>query len=354
MIPRHISFIIAVVTAAAVVQGIVLVIAVMRSRNALAEKLPLAALMLAFSISLLHVRAFVRIDGTFTPFGVYGEPSQLLFGPLIFLYFRGLVGKRHHPAYALHLLPFIGALILIALLHASHASTAGTVIAVTAFLQIVVYLVMCHYSLHQYRTSLLTKHSAIREERFSLLRAIMIAIGICYLLKLPVLVMLTHGGPEYLDDILALLLAAAVYAVGYSSFLPAVTSPAEAAEPYKGSRLSAKESRKHYAMLCARMDGERLYKDPELTLKKLASIVDTPYYLLSQMINENSGSNFFDFVNRRRVDEVKRLFDDASMKGFTMLDIALEAGFNSKATFNKVFKSVTGMTPSAFSRRMPR
>jgi AraC-like DNA-binding protein len=69
---------------------------------------------------------------------------------------------------------------------------------------------------------------------------------------------------------------------------------------------------------------------------------------LSQVINQLEGKNFFDFVNAYRVEEVKRKMADDRSKKLTLLAIALESGFNSKTSFNMVFKKMTGQTPSQY------
>jgi AraC-like DNA-binding protein len=69
---------------------------------------------------------------------------------------------------------------------------------------------------------------------------------------------------------------------------------------------------------------------------------------LSELINSRMGCNFYDFVNKYRIEDVKQLMVDPKYKNFTILAIALEAGFPSKSTFNSIFKKFTGLTPSEY------
>jgi len=69
---------------------------------------------------------------------------------------------------------------------------------------------------------------------------------------------------------------------------------------------------------------------------------------LSQVINQQSGKNFFKFINEYRVEEAKRLLTDQSTQKYTILAIAYDCGFNSKSSFNTIFKQYTGKTPSDF------
>jgi AraC-like DNA-binding protein len=96
------------------------------------------------------------------------------------------------------------------------------------------------------------------------------------------------------------------------------------------------------------MSEERIYKHPQLDLKHLSQRLQTPAYLVTKAINEGLGVNFYDLVNRYRVEEVKSLLVSHDSKRFTIMAVAFDAGFNSKTTFNTAFKKVTGLTPSSY------
>ena len=67
--------------------------------------------------------------------------------------------------------------------------------------------------------------------------------------------------------------------------------------------------------------------------------------LLSRVINVGYNLNFNDFINGYRIKEVLSKIDDQQHKKVTLLGIALDSGFNSKATFNRAFKKQMGITP---------
>lgn len=96
------------------------------------------------------------------------------------------------------------------------------------------------------------------------------------------------------------------------------------------------------------MQIEKLYLDNELSLPQLAGHLDISVHDLSFVLNETIGLNFFQFVNGYRVEEAKQLMFSDKHKHLNMLGIAYNAGFSSKTTFNTVFKSQTGLSPSAF------
>jgi len=102
------------------------------------------------------------------------------------------------------------------------------------------------------------------------------------------------------------------------------------------------------------MENERIYQEPELTLQQLADKLEFPYYQVSQAINDGMNKNFYDLVNNYRIEEAKRLLVDPKNLSYTVLSVGFEAGFNSKTTFNTVFKKFTGLTPTEYREQKKR
>ena len=93
------------------------------------------------------------------------------------------------------------------------------------------------------------------------------------------------------------------------------------------------------------MNEQQLYQDPELSLTQLAKALQSNPSLVSMIVNKGFKRNFNDFVNQYRVNAVIFLFEKGEHKKQTLLSIAFECGFNSKATFNRAFKKETGFSP---------
>ncbi|MDP3682733.1 MAG: helix-turn-helix domain-containing protein, partial [Ignavibacteria bacterium] len=68
--------------------------------------------------------------------------------------------------------------------------------------------------------------------------------------------------------------------------------------------------------------------------------------------NNQTGENFYKFINKYRIEEVKKLFSDPSRKDYTILAMAYEAGFPSKSSFHNIFKNFTGLTPTEYRNRL--
>jgi AraC-like DNA-binding protein len=96
------------------------------------------------------------------------------------------------------------------------------------------------------------------------------------------------------------------------------------------------------------MEKEKLYLQPELSLSDIAGRLRTNVSLLSGIVNNAFGKNFNDFVNEYRVNEFIERIQLPENKHLTLLGIAFDAGFNSKATFNRAFKKFTGKSPKEF------
>lgn len=134
---------------------------------------------------------------------------------------------------------------------------------------------------------------------------------------------------------------------------PASESDGESLPKSRKSQ-NKEESDKHRAdlaeTLAELMKTEKPYLIPELTLEKLSLIAGMSPRALSGIINRQFNCNFFEFVNSYRVEQVKEHLADPSYANRSVLDIMYDVGFNSKATFNTLFKKKVGMTPSEYRK----
>lgn len=96
---------------------------------------------------------------------------------------------------------------------------------------------------------------------------------------------------------------------------------------------------------------ERLYQNAELKLDDLAEALNVLPNHLSQVINSIENKNFYDYVNQLRIDDFIKMISMPGNQKFTLLSLAFECGFNSKTSFNRNFKKVTGLTPSEYLKQ---
>ncbi|WP_027394940.1 helix-turn-helix domain-containing protein [Aquimarina latercula] len=100
-----------------------------------------------------------------------------------------------------------------------------------------------------------------------------------------------------------------------------------------------------------KMKEEQLFKNPELTLASLSKQLSVKPYLVTRCLNTIYQKKFTDYINELRFKEVKRLLDNPKNDNLTLLALAYYAGFNSKASFNRTVKKITGKPPSALKTK---
>jgi AraC-like DNA-binding protein len=309
-------------------------------------------------------------------FGVFDWPLAGL-GPFLYCYARELLGLRNTRRQAWHLLPlalWITVLVSARLL-ASPAElwawwksppyqTFGLVLQFFTL----AYLVAIGFMLRQYRRRVREHYSSINGRDLKWLGALLVTAAvlmsgwiISFAFQIPALCYVL-----VIAHVLTLFILGwyALWHVGI--FLPqnqeAPASPCLAPLLNEGATQDAlpeKYSRSGMSDAAQQLIGERLvrrthterdYLENDITLTDLAERIGTSPQLLSQYLNHMLGLNFFDYINGLRIEEVKRLICDPAHANAALLDLAMQAGFNSKSTFNAAFKKVTAMTPSVWRK----
>jgi len=102
-------------------------------------------------------------------------------------------------------------------------------------------------------------------------------------------------------------------------------------------------------LLIEQMESKYLYKQNDLSLTRLADLVQMSSHHLSELLNVHMGTNFYQFINGYRLENALTLLQDAQLK-LSVLDVAYESGFNNKNSFYKFFRENTGLTPSQYRK----
>lgn len=121
-------------------------------------------------------------------------------------------------------------------------------------------------------------------------------------------------------------------------------------EPYAKSSIENGEVMHLKERLNNLMKDREPYLNRALKMVEIAANLNISEHKLSQLLNVHLGTNFFDFVNKYRVNKARLLLKDPAFDKYTIETIARECGFNSKSTFNEAFKKIEGITPSAFKK----
>jgi AraC-like DNA-binding protein len=164
----------------------------------------------------------------------------------------------------------------------------------------------------------------------------------------------------HVDYVMLFITSCSIYAIGYAAIqspeifqalpdfpLQQVAIDVERKEnlPRNGSKHAELKEK-----LLLYMESNKPYLKSDLKISELSDLLSVPSYQLSQVINDEFLVTFYDFINKYRVEEAKRLLIEDS-RNYKILAIAYEVGFNSKATFNRVFKKFTDLTPSDFKEK---
>jgi AraC-like DNA-binding protein len=124
--------------------------------------------------------------------------------------------------------------------------------------------------------------------------------------------------------------------------------PISPGKPHNSTEIYDENDRQLFNRLNLLMAEEKIYLNPKASLDYVAHLMKVNRMYLSQAVNRCTGDNFSTFINELRVKEAVRLMSDKNKLNHTIESIALDAGFNERTTFYRVFKKVTGFSPAAF------
>ena len=102
------------------------------------------------------------------------------------------------------------------------------------------------------------------------------------------------------------------------------------------------------------MELDKVYLNPNLNLDILSQHTSIPSKTISSVLNQHLQKSFNEFVNGYRVEEVKRRLQESQQSNLTILGTGLECGFNSKASFQRIFKEMTGVSPGEYQKTYTR
>jgi AraC-like DNA-binding protein len=319
------------------------------------------------------------------------------FGPLLYIYVRLLV-DQHFRLTRLSLLHFIPVLVATYVLwpggcclyidagpggfEGMPASTQRflSLATVPVYISLMAYCLLAWRQLMRHRKRIIEQHSALELINLNWLRALIAFCFIAGALNAPIELLrafeIWSFGPRVASSII--LSVAMICYVGFmgmrqpaifESHTRQVKGPATegftapdaptdaeneensgAPEKYERSALSEDHIERLWQRLKLTMEETKPYLEPGIKLAELATLIGTRPNYLSQTINRQSGSSYFEFINQYRLQEACQLLEHNRDK--TIGEIALAAGFNSQNIFNGHFKKKLGMTPTQFQRQL--
>ncbi|RKF18686.1 AraC family transcriptional regulator [Alginatibacterium sediminis] len=351
--------------------------------------LPLAIFFVANAVITLGPPVFLLFPEWDTIYIASIFPTWLLLGPAFWLYVEGLTSEtpwRMQAKHTIQLIPFVLGLVVSGLIvslppdmrqtifsaEADISSGFPLVVVVSMFLvmllwaaQSTYYVIRIVIRLSKYRKQLKDLFASNEQRELGWLSWVLIIIaGTWFLSFASLMSTLLQDYPLFGYRIGYLLLLILVWTLAYwglrqkpgfeGRYINKTSDISEPINPdsvidkkYDRSALRKNQAQRIADKINATMELEQLHLDPSLSLHKLAQhLAISPNYI-SQTLNETMGTNFFDFVNKWRVETAKpKIIANED----TVLNIAMEVGFNARSSFYKVFKKETGKTPTEFRK----
>lgn len=225
----------------------------------------------------------------------------------------------------------------------------------------VFYIVLCFLALKKYQKKLPEYYSALEKINLNWLKYIIVSLIVLFIGVFGMIALGTRADVIPFDKIfqaVALVQSGYLFCIVFFSLRQSLVfnqpvsldPPVEKEKTEKNLAQNDTRSQEISYQLLRFMDNNRPYLEEDLSLQKLSLLMNISTHQLSQAINQNLNTNFYKFVNAYRVEEVKKKLKNPEFEKYSILGIAFESGFNSKSTFNKIFKEETGMTPSEFKR----
>ena len=123
-------------------------------------------------------------------------------------------------------------------------------------------------------------------------------------------------------------------------------------DKYRTNKVSPEECKRLYRLLESEMKRNKPYRNPNLKVAELASLIGTTSHSLSYLFNQYLEKNYYDYINEYRVEEFKTLILKEEYAKYTLTALAELCGFSSRASFFRSFKKVTGITPNEYIKQV--
>jgi len=299
-------------------------------------------------------------------------PITLLFGPFIYFYVK-IQTDRHYKFtwnQLLHFIPFVLVIIVNMPFYMKNTeyklqylanpeimkSNLDMVISMFQVTQMTIYIFITKALIRKHVQRLKNEASSLEKMNLSWLNNCLNAIISIFVFIAFHLVLIYLGVDltSIYHITLPIIITIFIFTIGYLGLRqPEIVLSTEEeiiTKKYEKSTLTDEKGEEHLNRLLKLMETEKPHLKSDLTLQKLAAMLEISTHHLSQIINERLNQNFFDFINRYRTEDAKQKLLSKDFKNYTILAIAEECGFNSKSSFNTAFKKFTGMTPSEYRK----
>lgn len=322
----------------------------------------LATLCLLFSITLVeYVFYWTGYRFLFPHLNRVSAPYYFVYGPLFYFFIRSIIDEASYSFKKLwpHLIPAVIYFLANVPYYLSDAevkvqimTTASTasqwVILMSQLIPWLQITSMFLYWILAYRV-LKKNEEGIKELRFVRVSMFLFSGFILGFLSYYIMIYF-YGYLVGYDYAISFSMSIFIYVTGYLGYNTDMKSTSSSVPKYQNSSLDTQEKTKISEKLRQVMESQKLFLEKDLNLQRLALSIEIQKHHLSEVLNDELGEKFSDFVNRYRVEQAKKLLIEKH-DVLTIHGIALESGFSNKTSFNKAFRRFEGCTPSEYRKQ---
>ncbi len=294
---------------------------------------------------------------------------SFMYGPVLYFYFKRITENyKFKKSDLVHLLPTLGFIIVFIPIYTLSAEEklkvmlgvgqyeAHPYIEYITSIKIASLLVYGYFTYKLYRKNA-KKAAKTSPKKVRLQRTIMIihtVYAVSYILYAYIFIQ-NENFKDAASSIQFVAMSFLVLYVGYIAYanpqvlVGTVQAVKKKIVKYKNSGLTPSFSSELKEELVRLLEVEKVYRQNSIKLETIAERLGTTRHNASQVINEHFGLNFFELINKYRVEEAMELLRSNS-ENLNIIDIAYEVGYNNKVTFNKSFKRFSNLTPSQFMK----
>ena len=334
-----------------------------------------------FLVFLSYYSYLHRIPWLFYSTYIFSDSADVLIGPLLFIYVKGIIGSmrnnfKHnyvHFIFPVSYILFISIPILIGMVNKGYELTY--IISLESYLLFIIvysygYCIYTYQKLVRFQKLVKLNYSSLENRDLNWIKHLL--LGTIGILTIDIVTSIYEAfagdmgwniGFITVIPIVFLVMYLGYYGLSQSKILlpnflfetkEGVTNEGSANSKNKITKYSydPAEMEKLQHKLNQLMREEKPFLDEDLTLASLANILEVPDKKLSTLLNQNMETSFYDYINSYRVEEVKKLLAKPDSNKYTLLAIAYDCGFKSKSSFNRIFKNNTRLAPSEYQKRL--
>jgi len=320
------------------------------------------------SLFILHLSLYVINAQLYVPSALFVSTTfSFLYGPLLFFYFKRVISNYKFvwkdivhlvPSVVLlfYIIPYYGMSgsekLEILLQQESFLLPGANVIIIGKILSLALYSVLIVQLYKKYKGS-----KSKQNKNATLWQRNMVAIFVIYSVSY-----LFYAGAitdliqfPWMLNLQIVIMVALVFYVAYIAYVrPEIfKGNIKLVDPislykYKKSGLTPSFSSDLKDKLVQLLNDDKIYRQSNINLNNLADLLDTTRHNTSQVINEHFQLNFFELINKYRIEEAIEILQNDTQGNLNIIDVAYEVGFNNKVTFNKSFKKYYNQTPSQY------